>query len=150
MTAQTMTVQEWEAEGIRRFGEDRLKWRFVCPSCKVVSSVQDWKDAGAPEIAVAFSCVGRWKDGVDENTFRGNGQRCHYAGGGLFRLNPVKVVFPGGGIRETFAFADGCPGCPACPHIPEVEAGQVLPRNPIKIEPTLEEIEREVIDRNGH
>lgn len=121
-----MTMQEWEAEGIRRFGEDRMKWRFVCPSCKTVSSVQDWKDAGAEESGVAFSCVGRWKDGVDENTFRGNGKLCHYAGGGLFRLNPVKVVFPGGGIRETFAFADE----PAAP--------------------TPEQLEREVIDRNGH
>lgn len=100
------TREEWLAEAEKRFGADPLKWRFVCPSCKCVASVQDWKDGGASEGEVAFSCVGRRKDGDDSNTFRGNGQRCTYAGGGLFRLNPIKVTLPDGGVREAFAFAE--------------------------------------------
>lgn len=48
------------AEGQRRFGTDPLEWQFVCPSCGHVASVKDWKTAGAPEGAVAFSCVGRY------------------------------------------------------------------------------------------
>jgi hypothetical protein len=87
-----MTHAEWIAEAERRFGMDAKTWRFVCPSCKHVASVQDWKDAGAGEGEVAFSCT--------------------YAGGGLFRLNPVQVKMPDGNVRQTFAFAE--PTVPAC------------------------------------
>ena len=59
-----LTHAEWLAEGKRRFGEDFNKWRFVCPVCGFVQSVQDYKDAGAPQDAVAFSCVGRWRKEV--------------------------------------------------------------------------------------
>lgn len=59
---QTMTHAEWLAEATRRFGDDPMAWKFVCPSCGHIASVQDWKDAGAPEGAVAFSCIGRYSD----------------------------------------------------------------------------------------
>jgi len=98
-----LTHEEWFAEGTRRFGSDQLQWRFVCPSCGHVASVLDWKDAGSSSANVGFSCVGRWIPGSKEM-----GQRpgpCNYAGGGLFRINPVVVVSMG---KETamFAFAD--------------------------------------------
>jgi len=95
-----MTRDEWLAEGRRLFGDDVLQWRFVCPSCGHVASVQDWKDAGAPEGAVAFSCVGRYTGAGGEKTFAKSGGPCDYAGGGLIGLNPVEV----GGTR-VFAFA---------------------------------------------
>ena len=41
------SVEEWKAEATRRFGPDMLKWRFRCPMCGHVASVQDFKDAGA-------------------------------------------------------------------------------------------------------
>ena len=87
-----MTLEEWNAEGERKFGPDRMKWRFVCPVCGHVAMVKDWREAGASEGAVAFSCVGRWIDG-SRKAFeeRGVGP-CTYAGGGLFRLNPVRIV----------------------------------------------------------
>lgn len=85
-----MTHEEWYAEGKRLFGEDVMQWRFVCPSCGHIASVQDWKDAGAPEGAVAFSCVGRWM-GSEKEIFDKSGGPCNYAGGGLFGLNPIKV-----------------------------------------------------------
>lgn len=28
-----LTLAEWEAEGLRRFGPDRYAWRFGGPSC---------------------------------------------------------------------------------------------------------------------
>lgn len=43
-----MTRDEWSAEGRKRFGDDQMQWRFVCPACGHVASVQDYKDAGAP------------------------------------------------------------------------------------------------------
>lgn len=105
-----MTHEEWIAEGTRRFGADQLQWKFVCPCCKVVISVQDYKDAGAPESAVAFNCVGRYgyRDCYRPFSLDYSGdvkQPCDYTGGGLFRLNPLLVTFPDDKELRVFAFA---------------------------------------------
>lgn len=102
----TMTHAEWLAEAERRFGPDAMKWRFVCPSCGYVASVQDWKDAGATEGEVSFSCVGRRRGADDAQTFQRKGGPCQYAGGGLFGLNPVVVEMPNGKKNNVFAFAE--------------------------------------------
>jgi hypothetical protein len=99
MKITTMTEAEWNAEGERLFGPDQLKWKFVCPACGHIASVQDWKDAGAKSEAAAFSCVGRWLAWCRDAFESGPGP-CNYAGGGLFRLNPVHV-----GEHQVFAFA---------------------------------------------
>ena len=98
-----MTYAEWIAEGTRRFGEDYTKWRFVCPCCGHVASTQDWLDAGAKN-AIAFSCVGRWVGAKREAFGEGEGP-CNYAGGGLFRLNPIQVTCEDGRLHHAFAFA---------------------------------------------
>ncbi len=95
-----ITAEEWQEEGVVLFGSDQMQWRFVCPVCGFAQSVQDYKDAGAPEAAVAFSCVGRWRDG-SRDAFNGKGSGpCNYTGGGLLRLNPMDVDG-----RKVFAFA---------------------------------------------
>lgn len=103
-----MSVSEWRAEGSRRFGDEMLQWQFVCPSCGHVATPQHWKDAGAPVTAVAFSCVGRWT-GAKREAFsardKGQSGPCNYAGGGLFRINPVRVVGDGAAGNETYVFA---------------------------------------------
>ena len=87
-----MTLKEWQAEAEKRYGPDPMKWRFVCPACKHVASIADYKAAGAPEGAVAFSCVGRWHGGCREAfDTAGRPGPCNYAGGGLFGLNPVAI-----------------------------------------------------------
>lgn len=96
-------VEEWYAEARALFGEDPGGWRFVCPSCGFIASVQDWRDVGA-EKQIAFSCVGRARGAGGDKAFLGKGGPCNYAGGGLFRLNPVKVVDTDGSIREVFEF----------------------------------------------
>lgn len=99
------TLDEWNAEGTKLFGDDKMKWAFKCPSCGHVATVSDWKDAGAPEGAVAFSCVGRYLSGPRRDFLNGSGEGpCNYAGGGLFKLNPVTV--DGHGI---FDFASQVP-----------------------------------------
>lgn len=95
---------EWLAEGERRFGKDQFAWRFVCPSCGHIASVSDYKAAGAPEGAVAFSCVGRWLPNP-KDAFSGAGGPCNYAGGGLFRVNPIILVTPAG-ESNLFEFAE--------------------------------------------
>ena len=97
-----MTQEQWRAEAVELFGPDPMDWKFVCPSCGHVASVRDWKDAGATEGEAAFSCVGRHLNADDKNTFQKKGGPCQYAGGGLFKLNPVKVD----GHENVFAFAE--------------------------------------------
>lgn len=98
-----ITLEEWKVEGIRRFGPDQMTWRFVCPSCGHIASVQDYKDVGAEESAVAFSCIGRWLPSRSD-AFSGQEGPCNYAGGGLFRISPVRIE--GKGDERYFAFAD--------------------------------------------
>ena len=83
--------EEWEKEAIRRFGEDKLKWKFVCPSCGFEASVQDYLDAGVPSGAVGFSCIGRWLLDSTDIVSQKKGKPCNYAGGGFYKLNPVEV-----------------------------------------------------------
>jgi len=98
-----LSLEDWRREAIRLFGRDPMKWRFICPSCGHVASVQDWKDAGAPEGTIAFSCVGRWL-GKKEDAFQKGKSPCNYAGGGLFRINPVSVTIDGT-VHKYFDFA---------------------------------------------
>lgn len=100
-----MTYEEWNMEGERLFGPNRMKWRFVCPSCGHVASIQDWKDAGATEKQAAFSCIGRNLRSKKE-MFDKTGGPCNYAGGGLIGINPVTVI-DGDRTHRLFAFAEG-------------------------------------------
>ena len=100
-----ITRENWLAEAAERFGKDPLKWAFVCPVCGGIQTVQDYKDAGAPQSAAGFSCVGRWVEG-SQDAFEQNGPGpCNYAGGGLFRLNPVHITMPDGEVVQAFEFA---------------------------------------------
>lgn len=55
------SVEVWRAEAERRFGGDRLKWRFRCPMCGHIASVQDFKDAGAKSPNCAYQeCLDRY------------------------------------------------------------------------------------------
>jgi hypothetical protein len=98
------TLEEWQAEARRRFGEDPRNWKFICPSCKHVASALDWKNLGAPEGEIAFSCIGRRL--ANAKHMGDPPGPCNYAGGGLFRLNPVTVVDPEGREHGLFAFAE--------------------------------------------
>jgi hypothetical protein len=100
-----LSHEAWLVEAEQRFGADAMGWKFICPSCGHITAVGDWKKAGATEGQVAFSCVGRNLGADDKQTFRNQGGPCQYAGGGLFRLNPVRVVMADGKVRETFEFA---------------------------------------------
>jgi len=102
-----MTHSQWLAYGSELFGDDIYQWRFVCPSCGYIARVQEWIDAGAPKSTIAFSCVGRWhktaRPAFGSPDLPGP---CDYAGGGLFRLNPVRVTHPDGKTTDAFAFAE--------------------------------------------
>lgn len=108
----TISEEQWQAMGTEIFGPDQFSWRFRCPICGHVASVQNYKDAGAPKGAVGFSCVGRWSGGPDvwrafgSNKKGTNPSPCDYTGGGLIGLNPVRVVDEyGHTIQDMFEFA---------------------------------------------
>lgn len=115
MSETTMTEAAWRARGESLFGPDIAKWRFKCPSCGHVATPADWKDAGAPESAIAFSCVGRWADDdkVADRAFRQNGGPCNYTGGGLFKLNPIVVKTLDGAEASVFGFDEPNAAVPA-------------------------------------
>lgn len=101
-----MSHADWLAEGERRFGKDMMKWKFVCPSCGHIASVEAYQAAGAPEGAVAYSCVGRWDGHMEQDAFITKKGPCNYAGGGLIGLNPVTIMMPDGKERNVFDFAE--------------------------------------------
>lgn len=106
--AEPMAFEAWIEEGIRRFGEDRRDWRFVCPACGFVQSYWNFHDAGLHHDQIdrklAYSCVGRVVGHHDTPMGTKPGP-CNYSGGGLFRLNPVAVLDDQGQVHHLFAFA---------------------------------------------
>ena len=100
-----VTLEDWKAEACRLFGTDSNDWRFICPACGYETKVKEWRDAGAPEDSIGFSCVGRWLENP-RKAFGAKGPGpCNYAGGGLFAINPVRVK-AGGTEGSMFAFAE--------------------------------------------
>lgn len=107
----TLSHEQWLAEAERRYGKSLRLIRFVCPSCGYLQSGIDFLDLGCtPEEAarvVGFSCIGR-KLRVCQGAFTGGPGPCNYAGGGLFRIAPVRVLIDGPEQEEimVFDFAD--------------------------------------------
>jgi len=100
------TREEWLAESVRRFGEDVNNWRFICPSCGYIARVKEWRDLDAHN-STAISCIGRYTNPPSKQTiFSKTGGPCNYAGYGLFKLNPIKVVTKedDGSEHDSFAF----------------------------------------------
>ena len=112
-----MTVEEWNAEGIRRFGENQFLWKFVCPMCGNVQSAEDfrpYKDRGATPNSANQVCIGRYRSEPAYKAFGKNRKGspkspCDYALFGLLRIPGVIVVHPDGHEQLAFAFADANP-----------------------------------------
>lgn len=107
-----MTHDEWMAEGTRRFGADVFKWKFVCPICKHVASVDEfekYKPQGATPDSASQVCIGRYS-GSKFKAFPGEGEKqgqpCNYALFGLFKLPGVIVTgSPYADFKDRMAFA---------------------------------------------
>jgi len=87
-----MTLAQYQEAAVTLFGKDMANWRFVCPGCGHVASVEDYQEAKAPEGAVGFSCIGRYLEKCrDWLNGKGPGP-CNYSGGGLLNINPVHIT----------------------------------------------------------
>lgn len=100
-----ITEADWIEEARKRYQEFG-KVAFRCPICGFVATVQDYWAAKAPEGMIGYSCIGRLI-GAKRNAFGGKGDGpCDYAGGGLFRMNPIHLLKKGKIETEIFDFAD--------------------------------------------
>tara|TARA_R110000737_G_scaffold47134_7_gene67092 strand:+ start:10078 stop:10356 length:279 start_codon:yes stop_codon:yes gene_type:complete len=84
-------LADWQADGLRLFGDDPNQWEFVCPACKLVQKPADFLALGMPQKMVdtlsAFSCIRRWAD-----------QGCMFAGQGPIMVHITDQEPP----RPTF------------------------------------------------
>lgn len=104
----TISLDEFIEAGTRRYGECRLNWKFICPSCGIITLGSDWMMDPASRFGAGFSCIGNWrtnpKRAFTHGTY-GHGP-CDYVGGGSLSFNPIKVVLPDGSIMAMMDFAD--------------------------------------------
>jgi hypothetical protein len=100
------TKKEWLLKGEQLFGENMMGWRFVCPSCGNVQTMEDfrpYKAQGATPDDVRFNCIGRFSGA--KGTLFSSGRPCDYTSGGFFNIAPVTVV-DGDEIFYCFAFEE--------------------------------------------
>jgi len=103
-----MSLDAWRQDGFERFGDDEKEWRFVCPNCGHVASVQDFIDAGAKDVgSVGFACLGVFLDDCESLYVDPGDGPCVYDGSGFLTRNPIAVTSPDGSTKRLFAFADG-------------------------------------------
>lgn len=93
----TLSYDEWQAEGTALFGDNVLRWRFVCPSCGHIQTIGDfrqYKDQGATPDSARQVCIGRF-DGHMDVPMSSGASPCNYAAYGLLHLCPIIVLHEG-------------------------------------------------------
>lgn len=109
-TTPTFTHEEWIEEGTRRFGACYEDWKFICPICKNIAAIGDYKqykDKGATPQSATTECIGRYT-GTGMQAFGDDkkSKPCNYALYGLFRLPGSVITMPDGEKIMSFAFAE--------------------------------------------
>ena len=99
-------LQEWLEEGKQKYGEDVKKWKFKCPACGHISSVQDFVDVGGDANNAYQNCIGRF-NGKGKGGGKDEGFGCDWAAYGLFgTLGKGRFVANEGKEIDVFDFAD--------------------------------------------
>jgi hypothetical protein len=96
--ARTLTIHEWNEEGERLFGTDRMKWRFVCPFCNTKASVADYTTLHAPVRKIGRACIGNFIPDVKALGDKATGPCLYIADSGA----PVRILDDG---ESDYAFA---------------------------------------------
>lgn len=118
-------VAEFVAEAKKRFGEDAVKWQFVCPMCDTAQSAEDFyatgkfqRGTGELNKFLGFSCIGRFTGQGDEGIAAKNrGQKwdkgCNWTLGGLFQCHHIEIVGDDGKNHPHFDLAPAPGGAAA-------------------------------------
>lgn len=120
-TFKVYTKEEWMNKGRELFGENMLKWKFVCSSCGNIQSSEEFrefKEQGATPADAYFNCIGRYID-ISKDAFSDN-KPCNYTMGGLITLAKTVVIDEKGKEHFVFEFADQ----PVAPSSPEKEVSE--------------------------
>jgi hypothetical protein len=98
---QTMTEVDWNALGERLFGADLSRWRFRCPTCSHVMSID--KARAMPQYDVARLRSRRWN--IEQECIGRYlpGQGCNWCAYGLFS-GPFFVERGNGKKTPVFGF----------------------------------------------
>ena len=102
----TITKDEWEREGVELFGPHMLTWKFKCPGCGNIQSVEDFrkfKDQGATPNSAYQECIGRYTNGKSFTHMKsGEKGPCDYAAYGLFDICHTTVILEDGKKISVF------------------------------------------------
>ena len=112
-----LTQAELIAEATERFGDDPIKWAFVCPSCGDIANGEDFREAltahprkhrtGADVIAsdvVGQECIGRTLGALAKGHGKYTGRGCNWAAYGLFG-GPWTIALPDDRSMHCFPLA---------------------------------------------
>lgn len=88
-------VAEWKKMLDERFGSPK-EWKFVCPICGHVQSVQDFLDINVDANNVYHKCIGRFK--ADEG--------CDYTINGLIKICKTAIIADDLNIVPVFEMAE--------------------------------------------
>ena len=113
-----ITQDEFLSEAKRRFGDNPRNWKFVCPMCGTVQSVQQLLYAvlasgGKKDDVhgyIGYSCIGRFTGQGDKGiSAKTKGipwdKGCNWTLGGLLRVHTLEVQIDGK-PRPTFELAE--------------------------------------------
>ncbi|MEG0775461.1 VVA0879 family protein [Clostridium sp.] len=106
MNMKEYTLEEWKAEGVKRFGEDPTGWKFKCPACGRINTGIEYNELGANINSMYSECIGRINGKGSDEKNEGNG--CDWAAFGLLGTlsKGVMVQSPSGEMIEIFDFAE--------------------------------------------
>ncbi len=100
--------KEWLEEGKRLFGLPATKWKFQCPVCKHVQTMEDFTAIGAEPCSAYQECIGRYIPGSQAKFLKSPKTKrvgpCDYAAYGLFHLGR-EVAYEDGGTVHVFPYA---------------------------------------------
>lgn len=92
---------DWLKEGARLYGPDMLDWRVMCPCCRHVQALKEFREHGINEDYALANCASHFGIGGDPD--------CKYTSDGRFDADGVYVLRPDYVPVYVFVFADESP-----------------------------------------
>jgi hypothetical protein len=76
-------LEHWISQLKEKYGEDKSKWSFKCPSCGHIQSMGDFEKIGVDPQNAYCNCIGRYKQGLGG---------CDWSINGLLAINKTTVI----------------------------------------------------------